>query len=74
MRDEKYGRRAICKSRNPFTCGLSGRTYSVEELWQRSHSLARAFARRLKWAPNEGTEWDKVLSIFSLNTVGLHWE
>lgn len=69
MKDEKYGRRPISKSRNPFTCGLTGRTHSASELFQRSEHLARAFAKRLGWAPNEGTEWDKVLCIFSLNTV-----
>ena len=71
MRNENYGRKSIFNSRNPFTCGLTGRTYSVNELFQRSEFLARSFAKRLGWAPNEGTEWDKVLSIFSLNTVSL---
>lgn len=70
MRDDKYGRRPYATSRNPFTCGITGKTHTAVELFQRSELLARAFAKRLGWAPNDGTAWDKVLGIFSLNTVG----
>lgn len=71
MRDEKYGRRPISSSRNPFTCGITGKTHTTQEVFQRSEYLARAFAKRLGWAPNEDTAWHKVLAIFALNTVSL---
>ncbi|KAK0648296.1 hypothetical protein B0T16DRAFT_324344 [Cercophora newfieldiana] len=69
MRSEKYGRRAISKSRNPFTCGLTGRTFTHEQFSHRTESLAKALAKRLGWTPGEGTPWDKVLGVFSLNTI-----
>ncbi|KAG9504920.1 hypothetical protein J7337_004901 [Fusarium musae] len=69
MRNEAYGRQHIVKSRHPFTCGITGRSYSAPELFERSESFARALAKRLQWQPNEGTPWDKVLAIFSLNTI-----
>lgn len=69
MSNEAYGRYPLSKSRNPFTCGLTGRTYSTAQVLDRSECLARALAHRLKWTPNDGTAWDKVVGIFSLNTV-----
>ncbi|KLP12984.1 putative phenylacetyl-CoA ligase [Fusarium fujikuroi] len=69
MKNEAYGRQPIAKSRHPFTCGITGRSYSSPELFERSESFARALAKRLQWQPNEGMPWDKVLAIFSLNTI-----
>ncbi|KAF5985368.1 putative phenylacetyl-CoA ligase [Fusarium bulbicola] len=69
MKNEAYGRQPIAKSRHPFTCGITGRSYSAPELFERSEFFARALAKRLQWQPNEGTPWDKVLAIFSLNTI-----
>ncbi|KAH8169107.1 AMP-binding enzyme domain-containing protein [Sarocladium implicatum] len=69
LRNEKYGRRPVAKSRNPFTCGLTGRTATVDEFFRRSDSLARALSKRTGWQPNEGTCWDKVVGIFSFNTI-----
>lgn len=43
---------------------------SVSEAHQRADFLACALAKRLDFSPNEGVEWDKVVSIFSVNTVG----
>jgi ribosome assembly protein SQT1 len=68
LRDEHRG----CptkESRNPYTCGLSGRTYSAAEVVDRVKYLARGISKELGWSPNKGTEWDKVIGIFSLNTV-----
>ena len=31
--------------------------------------LARALSKEFGWEPNKGTEWDKVIGIFALNTV-----
>ncbi|KAF5618013.1 putative phenylacetyl ligase [Fusarium sp. NRRL 25303] len=69
MTSEVYGRLPVAKSRNPFTCGITGKTYSVIEAHQRADSLARALGKRLDFSPNEGVEWDKVVSIFSVNTI-----
>ncbi|XEV06024.1 hypothetical protein FSHL1_011311 [Fusarium sambucinum] len=69
MKNEKYGRLPIAKSRHPFTCGITKRSYSAPQVFERSEFVARALAKRLQWQPNEGTPWDKVLAVFSLNTI-----
>lgn len=69
MNNEQYGRYPLAKARNPYTCGLSGRSYTASEVKQRTDYLARAISKKLEFAPNEGTEWDKVVALFSLNTV-----
>lgn len=66
---EQYGRHAFKKSRNPFTCGLSGKTYSYDVVIDRVNALAAALGKQMGWKVNEGTEWDKVVGIFSVNTV-----
>lgn len=35
MTTDKYGRCPIARSRNPFTCGLTGKTFTVPELNER---------------------------------------
>jgi len=69
MQDENYGRHPLGYSRNPFTCGLSGRTYTALEMKERIEHLARALSKELSWDPNKGTEWEKIAGIFSLNAV-----
>lgn len=69
MLDEAYGRHPLNKSQNPFTCGLSGTTYSAKEMVDRVELLARALSKEFGWQPNKGTEWDKAVGIFALNTV-----
>jgi hypothetical protein len=69
MLDERHGRCSLTNSADPFTCGISGNTYSFLDVVQRVDFLARAMAKELGWQPDQGTEWDKVVGIFSLNTV-----
>lgn len=69
MLDDKYGRLPMASSRDPFTCGMTGRTYSTDKVAERVDSLARALANEFGWQPNAGTEWDKVVGIYSYNTV-----
>lgn len=69
MLDEQYGRCAHANSRNPFTCGVTGKTYSSAEVKQRVDYLARGLAKELGFEVNKGSEWDKVIAVFSLNTV-----
>lgn len=70
MRNDKYRPVSLVESRNPFTCGLTGRTLSYATLFQNTEFLARALSKRTGWQPNEGVAWDKVVGIFSLNAVG----
>nr|POF06983.1 acyl-coa ligase easd [Quercus suber] len=69
MFDEKYGRLPIAHSRAPFTCGLTGKTYSVPEVQQRVDHLSRALCKEFGFKPDHGSEWDKVIACFSLNTI-----
>ncbi|KAF7554173.1 hypothetical protein G7Z17_g3113 [Cylindrodendrum hubeiense] len=69
VNNEKYGRYPVAKARNPFTCGFTGKTYSMTEVLQREEFMARAIAKRLGYDLNEGTEWDRVAGLFSLNTI-----
>jgi hypothetical protein len=69
MLDEKYGRAKLRGCRQPFTCGLSGAQYTALEMKQRVDFLARGLAADLGWSPNQGSEWDKVITIFAHNTV-----
>ncbi|KAL8767819.1 MAG: hypothetical protein Q9209_005813 [Squamulea sp. 1 TL-2023] len=73
MLNEQYGRRALNDSRPPFTCGLTGAEYSAHQVKDRVYKLAKALSKELAWNPNQGTEWDKVAGIFSINTVRLWW-
>ncbi|KAL2818174.1 hypothetical protein BDW59DRAFT_175248 [Aspergillus cavernicola] len=69
MLREDHGRYPMAKARHPFTCGLTGKTYSTLEVKDRVEYLSRALARELNWGPNRGNEWDKTLVVFSLNTI-----
>ncbi|KAF4338464.1 hypothetical protein FBEOM_7609 [Fusarium beomiforme] len=66
---DKYARKPVAQSRNPFTCGISGKTYTTEEVIQRETLLARALAKRLGYDIHDGTEWDRVAALFSVNTI-----
>ncbi|KAK1731585.1 hypothetical protein CaCOL14_003577 [Colletotrichum acutatum] len=69
MSNERYGRYALKDSRSPYTCGLTGKSYSASEVRERTDLLARGISKKLEFAPNEGTEWEKVVCLFSLNTI-----
>ena len=69
MLDEKYGRHPISRSQAPFTCGISGLEYSIVQVRDRVDKLARSLSKELGIAPNAGTEWDKVVGIYAVNTV-----
>ena len=69
MFNEQYGRHPLSKSNPSFTCGITGAEYSALEVHDRLDNLARALSKELSWKVNEGTEWDKVAGIFSVNTV-----
>ncbi|KXH49922.1 AMP-binding enzyme [Colletotrichum salicis] len=76
MFDEQYGRHPVAKSLDSYTCGLSGYSISAKEQKARVEALARSLAQELGWSVNQGSEFDKVIGIFALNTVdvmGLSW-
>ncbi|KAI0808848.1 hypothetical protein GGR55DRAFT_187993 [Xylaria sp. FL0064] len=66
---EKYGRHPFARSQNPFTCGLTGKTYTHAEFRERQDLLARSLLKRMGWQPNEDTPWDKVIALYSFNTI-----
>lgn len=61
----------MASSRAPYTCGLTGLTRSASDVARRTQFLARAIGKRLGFSPNEGTAWERVVAIYSLNTVRL---
>jgi hypothetical protein len=69
MFEERYGRYPLATARPPFICGLSGKGPSAPHVKEQIDFLARGLSKELGWQPNEGTEWDKVSAVFSLNTV-----
>ncbi|KAH7395527.1 4-coumarate-CoA ligase, variant, partial [Cadophora sp. MPI-SDFR-AT-0126] len=69
--NEKYGRRSLRCSRQPYTCGLTGNEFTTAQIRQRRDDLAKALGEELGWRVNEGTEFDKVAAIFCLNTIDL---
>jgi hypothetical protein len=69
MLEEHHGRHPLGYSHPMFTCGLTGKKYSTLEVRERVDFLARGLAKELGWHPNRGTEWDKVIAVFAVNTV-----
>ena len=69
MFDEQYGRVPLAKSKDAYTCGLSGKTITAKDQKTRIDHLARALKKELGWDVNKGSEYDKVAGIFALNTV-----
>ncbi|GAM84216.1 hypothetical protein ANO11243_022100 [Dothideomycetidae sp. 11243] len=64
-----HGRLPFESSRNPFTCGLTGKTYTISEVKHRVDALSRALSRDLHVGVHEGTEYDKVIGLFCINTI-----
>ncbi|KND92253.1 putative 4-coumarate--CoA ligase 1 [Tolypocladium ophioglossoides CBS 100239] len=66
---DKYGRFSLASSRSPFTCGITGKTYSAVEVAERIECLARALASELRLQVNSGNELEKVIGVFTVNAV-----
>ncbi|EXL41754.1 hypothetical protein FOCG_15913 [Fusarium oxysporum f. sp. radicis-lycopersici 26381] len=69
MSSEEYGQYPIAKARHPYTCGLTGKTRTAEEVIRREDLLARGIGKALQLDSQSGSEWDRVCVIFSLNTI-----
>jgi hypothetical protein len=67
--ENNYGRHSKLTSKPPFTCGTTGKAYSVSEVTERIECLATALSKDLGWSVNDGNEMDKVIGIFSYNSV-----
>ncbi|KZL81669.1 phenylacetyl- ligase [Colletotrichum incanum] len=67
--EDRYGRHPKTKSKPPFTCGITGKAYSLAEVSERIELLARALASDLGWQVNEGQDMEKVIGIYSFNTI-----
>lgn len=69
MFDENYGRFPLGYSKPPFSCALTGRQFTALEMKERVEFLSRALCKEFGFKPDQGSEWDKVIGIFSLNTI-----
>ncbi|KAL7786786.1 hypothetical protein V8C37DRAFT_391701 [Trichoderma ceciliae] len=64
-----YGRYSIADSLPPFTCGITGKSHSATEVKGRIEWLSAALASELGFDVNNGSEFDKVIGLFSVNTI-----
>ncbi|KEF61865.1 uncharacterized protein A1O9_03436 [Exophiala aquamarina CBS 119918] len=71
MLDEQYGRRPYSESWDTYTCALSGRSITASQQKEHVEKLSRALAQQFGWKVNEGTEYDKVVGVFALNTIDI---
>ncbi|KAL7790798.1 hypothetical protein V8C37DRAFT_384060 [Trichoderma ceciliae] len=69
IRHEKHGRYPLAIARNPYTCGITGKTYSAAQVVERTDLMARAIGKRLGFKPDEETEWERVVAIYSANAI-----
>ncbi|KAJ2981933.1 hypothetical protein NQ176_g1716 [Zarea fungicola] len=61
---------SLAPNRVTLTHAVSQATHTPpQEVAGRVNHLARAIARRLNFSPDVGTEWDRVVAIFSVNTI-----
>ncbi|KAI0169808.1 acetyl-CoA synthetase-like protein [Hypoxylon sp. FL1284] len=67
--NERYGRQPLDRSRIPYTCGITGKSYTTAEMTERFQALARSLAKRMGWRANEETPWDKVVGVYSFNSI-----
>jgi hypothetical protein len=69
MLDERHGRHPLNKSSDPYTCGITGKTFSAQEQKTRVSYLSRSLAKEFAWQVNKGSEFDKVVAVFVPNLV-----
>lgn len=50
-------------------CAISNKTYDMKTIKQRISRLSRSLSKELDWSSNAGSPWNKVIGIFSYNTV-----
>lgn len=74
MLEDEYRPVPMARTRNFFTCGISGKTFTPAEVKERVYLLARGLGKEFGWSPNQRSEWDKVVGVFSVNTVSGIWQ
>ncbi|KAL4869853.1 hypothetical protein BDV12DRAFT_208180 [Aspergillus spectabilis] len=55
--------------KHPFVDAITGKSYSSKTLVERVEVLSRSLAQEFGWSPNEGAPEDKVVGIYSWNTL-----
>ncbi|KAJ0414846.1 hypothetical protein BJY00DRAFT_320714 [Aspergillus carlsbadensis] len=58
-----------CGGKAPFVDGITGKSYSTKTLLERVEWLSRSLAQEFGWSPNEGSPEDKVVAVYSWNTL-----
>lgn len=66
---DEYGRYPIAESLPPFICGITGKSHSAADMKDRIEWLSAALASELSLEVNGGDEFEKVIGLFSVNTV-----
>lgn len=66
---ERHGRHALSTAKSPFICGLTGEERTARDVQAQIETLAAALGKELGMEVNEGNDLDKVIGVFSLNTV-----
>ncbi|KAE8547637.1 hypothetical protein EYB25_009430 [Talaromyces marneffei] len=61
--------RAETSGASPLICGITGKQYTLNALREQVDLVAQSLSNELGWKPNEGESWDKVLAIYSFNSV-----
>lgn len=74
----KYGRPIPEKSNDPYVCGITGKSYGVNQVVERVELAARALKKILNvddinkgGSANGFSEWEKVVGVFSVNCVSI---
>ncbi|KAF3763942.1 hypothetical protein M406DRAFT_51177 [Cryphonectria parasitica EP155] len=52
-----------------LVCAATGSTVTIKEIHTRVEALARSLCHELGWQPKQGSPWDKVVGVFSLNAI-----
>ncbi|KAM0543291.1 hypothetical protein ACHAPJ_012375 [Fusarium lateritium] len=69
INNEAYGRYPLDRSKNPFTCSETGKSYDAHEVAKREDYLARGLRKHLTAEELAGPEWNRVVTVFSYNCV-----
>jgi hypothetical protein len=67
--NERYGRNPIAESRDPYICGLPGKSYNVTEQRDRIQYLARPLAQEMEWEIIQCYRTEGSYSVFG-KTIG----
>uniref|UniRef100_A0A0C4BKV3 AMP-dependent synthetase/ligase domain-containing protein n=1 Tax=Fusarium oxysporum (strain Fo5176) TaxID=660025 RepID=A0A0C4BKV3_FUSOF len=69
INNQAYGRCPLDRSKNPFTCSKTGKSYDAREVAKREDYLARGLRKHLTPEELAGSEWNRVVTNFSYNCI-----